>query len=1087
MKKLAVMIGLCITLWGGASAYAAQYSITFPESTGYIFDRDEAGFTVQTDADGVQVLTVRCTADSETVIDEAFNIDGEKFFPLSTLDYGIHTLTVEVVEGTTVKQTLSQDITVINEHQPQLYDALSRVGVVQHRGQNSVKDTERLELMNKAGVVWARDLLSWWSYETSENVWDDSYGDKVCKAYSENGTKLHLTLCHYNDLYNAEDEKGYAPYTEEQLAKFSEYVRRIVTNYPDTKEFEIYNEPNRDATWKPDADVVAYCNLVKVASRVIRELRPDTRIVVGAVSNTRNTERSGTKGPSKGDGIRFLREMAKQGIFSYVDAISAHPYTYTNYSDSRYKDFLELYSNVSGEDGWYGWKDFQITETGFPTMTEYGIDEEVAAHNIIKSFVYGDSVGAEKVFIYEFVASGTDSSNREHQFGILNYDRTARLAYPALVQYCNMISGADYIGEVKLGEVTAYLYQKEGEITALCWAAADTQATVSQDTAVECFDIYGNPLTAVNNTITVGVSPVYVTGIDKAYAVSAAEDVLALLYSEMNEIAGTSLSVPELTDSDIAKAVNDNYSLAISCTKELDIKNKMLFADKVHKAGEVIAALYPLFDTNAADITLSDEMISSVRAVIEEKADGAELPFADAVLRRAERYYSFAKELDSFEENSTAKNSAVYAKYLIAENLCKVATEYASLESLDHQNSLYFSVTPTKVKSGGEYTVSGNITNASKADISKDFAVYDNENNRVSEIKTLNIKSGEKAELALDFTVSDTLSGGHYFYELRAENGGETVSKQMILIDIESMGPIDAVSPETINEYSDEKYIFSLDGKKFLLLDDSGKGTSKYFVMALDSYGKAAFSTDGTQRFNPENRNSIASVVNGLALPEKITDYIDENHIWRTEAGYLGSDIPNDYDTVCGVSILSHTEMMKYSARIGWNDLGQSWWLRTARGANSWWDKGLIVNWDKGRIAEHTITSLAAVRPVFWVDESFFDSVKLDSIGTGIAEYMNCGQLMANGIYTAAELEALGVSSEVFEDISIKNNTVSYSLKQGVDATVYAAVYDGNTLCSVEILWENSSKTIVVGEGQSMKLIVTDADGITPLCMPITN
>lgn len=374
------------------------------------------------------------------------------------------------------------------------------------------------------------------------------------------------------------------PHTEAQLAKFAEYVRQVVTNYPDIKEFEIYNEPNRDATWMPESDVVAYCNLVKCASRIIRELRPDARIVAGAVSNTRNTVSSGTKGASKGDGIRFLREMAQQGIFAYVDSISAHPYTYTNYSDARYADFLDLYENVRDYDGWYGWKDFQITETGFPVMEQYGITEQLAAENIVKSFVYGDRVGAEKVFIYEFVSSGADSSNREHQFGILCYDRSARLAYPALVQYCNTVSGADYLGEMQLGGAEVYLYQKEGSVLAVLWSASGEDVTFAQETAVSCFDLYGNALSAENNTVAVGTAPVYVTGIDKSYAVQAVEGV----YS------GLGISMPDLSQG-IAAAVDNNYKLAYS-DDGLDDGEKMLLYSKVHRAGVALAALYPVLN-----------------------------------------------------------------------------------------------------------------------------------------------------------------------------------------------------------------------------------------------------------------------------------------------------------------------------------------------------------------------------------------------------------------------------------------------------------------------------------------------------------
>ena len=93
---------------------------------------------------------------------------------------------------------------------------------------------------------------------------------------------------------------------------------------------------------------------------------------------------------------------------------------------------------------------------------------------------------------------------------------------------------------------------------------------------------------------------------------------------------------------------------------------------------------------------------------------------------------------------------------------------------------------------------------------------------------------------------------------------------------------------------------------------------------------------------------------------------------------------------------------------------------------------------------------------------------------------------MVNGVYTAEELAALGISSDVYRDIKIENNTVSYTLKDGVNAVVYAAVYDGDTLCSVAVLEENESRLVEIKKGQKMKLIVTETDRTTPASKAIT-
>lgn len=270
--------------------------------------------------------------------------------------------------------------------------------------------------------------------------------------------------------------------------------------------------------------------------------------------------------------------------------------------------------------------------------------------------------------------------------------------------------------------------------------------------------------------------------------------------------------------------------------------------------------------------------------------------------------------------------------------------------------------------------------------------------------------------------------------------------------------------------------IIYLDGgnNAYQLLDDSGQGDSKYFVLRshVISDEKFKFDEDGkTAVFNPSKPGNIAHKLNNHILNTYIepqfAQYIDYNHVWITgganvtwrqnaannatvsawitETGgtaqqYVEQYIPkSDYETICGVSVLSFDEYFKYLDKFGYvhnpNDnnryaVMRSFIYQTNTGTYPYGpavaDSGYRGN-DKtydtdanniGRIYRGSIASdTTVVRPCFWLKPDFFKHIRIDVNRTGeevkktIRQNYHRNELAV--IYSDAELEALGYSSNV--------------------------------------------------------------------------
>ena len=351
--------------------------------------------------------------------------------------------------------------------------------------------------------------------------------------------------------------------------------------------------------------------------------------------------------------------------------------------------------------------------------------------------------------------------------------------------------------------------------------------------------------------------------------------------------------------------------------------------------------------------------------------------------------------------------------------------------------------------------------------------------------------SGDNVDAELTINIPENLPGGHYFFGIRLESSEVVYAACNILADIPSLGPLTSYSFADANKNTPTDNIFTVGGKDFILLDDSGSGKSKYFIMAKDSAGKQPFATDGLQKFNAENPNNVAYYLNKTSglLPESFYPHIDNDHMWLTEAGYLGGDCPNDYYSQCGISLLSFNELLTHYKKIGLDDGVGRWLLRSARGADSRNDVCLTVNPQSNAASEYKMSSACSLRPVFYVDKSFFAEVRVERMGKNIAERLNPLELLLSGTYSAQELEAMGFSLPL-ESISAVKQNGKYKLeckfKENVSASAYLAGYKNGALTALCIAdADEPDCEINIESADCFKLYLFENGSLNPLSAPV--
>ena len=337
--------------------------------------------------------------------------------------------------------------------------------------------------------------------------------------------------------------------------------------------------------------------------------------------------------------------------------------------------------------------------------------------------------------------------------------------------------------------------------------------------------------------------------------------------------------------------------------------------------------------------------------------------------------------------------------------------------------------TPSKIMAGSQFSVE--ITSGD-SDFEYQWLTSDSENGEYTELLS---------DTSATYIVTPRDKGKYIKVQIKNVNTGETtVSDNSVYV--ETLGPVPRTSFSTadINAtmLTPAENVFSVDGRKFILLEEMNGADSHYYIMTEEMYGTKKFDENLFAKFDPERDGNIGKFLNGAFLttggagrviPETVRQHIDFDHIWNTEAGMTGGDCPEDYSFSAGISLLSQSEAIKYRSKYGWQPDGSSvvtpWWSRTQRGVGGDTDNILVMmgsnDSGKGNMWNKSCTQSFFVRPVFYLDEDFFGEVKCDTSNMGD----NIKKLIT-GKYTVSELETMYSVEELI--------AIGYKIKSAVIA-----------------------------------------------------
>jgi hypothetical protein len=292
-----------------------------------------------------------------------------------------------------------------------------------------------LEAMARSGTSWLRVDFPWTSIERQRGVYDWEGLDRVTAAAADAGLRV-LALPAYTPAWARPpgcDTDKCPPRSPDDYAAF---VAAAAQRFgPErVQAWELWNEPNIPAFWRPAPDVRSYAELLSRSAARLKAVRPKAYVLSGGLS------------PAVSDGtsiapVTFLQQLYGTGALAQVDAVAVHPYTGgalpLEPGTGGYNTFLQLEQvrEVMVRHG-DAHKPVWGTEFGIATGTDpRGTNEARQALVVEQGFAHlrsGRWPWLQALFAYSLRDSADDQANWQANFGLLRHDGSPKPAFHVL-------------------------------------------------------------------------------------------------------------------------------------------------------------------------------------------------------------------------------------------------------------------------------------------------------------------------------------------------------------------------------------------------------------------------------------------------------------------------------------------------------------------------------------------------------------------------------------------------------------------------------------------------------------------------------
>ena len=219
-------------------------------------------------------------------------------------------------------------------------------------------------------------------------------------------------------------------YPPRHATLFADRMASLALRYPQVSHWQVWNEPN--IVWLPQADPVAYYNLLITTARTIREAVPGKAIVTAGVAYY---------GQMRGSTGYMLQSMLDRGLANQSIVAAYHPYSEYPEGDSvADRDFLVRGTTMNKSLREAGVHEVWATEWGWSSYTgpvemQHVIGLEGQADYTLRRLALMSTMDYQRTFVFNLSDLDKRASARDRGYGLLDIDGNPKPVYTALKNF----------------------------------------------------------------------------------------------------------------------------------------------------------------------------------------------------------------------------------------------------------------------------------------------------------------------------------------------------------------------------------------------------------------------------------------------------------------------------------------------------------------------------------------------------------------------------------------------------------------------------------------------------------------------------
>jgi hypothetical protein len=368
-------------------------------------------------------------------------------------------------------------------------------------------DDRALDIIAAAGFTRVRMDLGWGGVETTARVYDFSAFDALVTALASRNMKLLLILDYFNSLYPMPADAGFSTTTVPAFAAVSKAAAAHFAGKGVL--YEVWNEEN-GGFWPPAANAAQYAELCAATIAAVHQGDPTSTVTTGGLA---------------GFDDAFLEATLEAGAGVGANAVGVHPYRQGG-GESASDDLAYMRSILAGAyatppPAW-------DTEWGYSSQW-YGGDagghdpsaRALQAQRVSRELLSAWALGFPLRIYYDIRDDGTDPTNDEDNFGLIQNDYTDKPAIVAVRTLTTLMAGRTLTGFLPVGfsSLHAMLLAGASNRAVALWSDAPASVTNVSIPAnvVAATDMYGTAIVPATDagvtTVTVSeiAGPVFLT------------------------------------------------------------------------------------------------------------------------------------------------------------------------------------------------------------------------------------------------------------------------------------------------------------------------------------------------------------------------------------------------------------------------------------------------------------------------------------------------------------------------------------------------------------------------------------------------